>query len=148
MLHAAAAFRLRRRTVKQRKSKSRSQGDKYRPTVHTEHRTVVFAVRPAHESKEGSLSLSLSRVYTLTRAKRKPFPVDIVAKRGSAPSLPSCLSERKLSAGSRARRRIHKIRRCIKYYQASRMCLDACTIIYNARSIYSTFINSYRAIVI
>jgi len=36
MLHAA--FRLRRRTVKQRKSKSRSQGDKYRPTdVHTEH---------------------------------------------------------------------------------------------------------------
>jgi len=38
MLHAAAAFRLRRRTVKQRKSKSRSQGDKYRPTgVHMEH---------------------------------------------------------------------------------------------------------------
>lgn len=39
-----AAFRLRRRTVKQRKSKSRSQGDKYRPTGGT-HGTAVYGGR-------------------------------------------------------------------------------------------------------
>jgi len=68
MLHAAAAFRLRRRTVKQRKLKSHSQGDKYRPTSEHTQNTRLFTARPAHESKEGWI------VRTPTRAERKPFP--------------------------------------------------------------------------
>lgn len=67
-----AAFRLRRRTVKQRKSKSRSQGDKYRPTgVHTEHGCLRRVLRTKVKRV----------VHTPTRAERKPFSrVDIVAK--------------------------------------------------------------------
>lgn len=121
--------------MKQRKSKSRSQGDKYRPTgVHTEH--GLFTARPAHESKEGSCTRQRVR-------NESPFPVDIVAKsvEESPPSAPraSPVSHRaKTRRKYAADAQLHKIFLSLVYVPGH--------VRDNVKRIYSAFINN-RAVV-